>query len=112
MPRHAGFSLVELIVAMTLVAFGLVAVAGAALLAERTMAEAEVIERITREAATVLDSLAAHPNPASGVRDARGLLLRWVVEPDSFGTRLRLQAALQRGGRPVRLEFEARHAPR
>jgi prepilin-type N-terminal cleavage/methylation domain-containing protein len=110
-PR-GGFSLVELITAMLLVAIGLVAVASAALLAQRTLTATAVLERITREASTLLDSLAAQPHPASGARETGGVLLSWVVEPDSAGARIRVQVDTRLGTRPLQLSFEGRHAPR
>jgi prepilin-type N-terminal cleavage/methylation domain-containing protein len=112
LPARPGMSLIELVVAMLLAAVGLVAVASAAVLAQRTLAGTATIERITREVATLMDSLAAHPYPASGERAAARLLLRWEVEPDSLGDRLRIEAEAPHGTRPVRLTFEGRHAAR
>jgi uncharacterized protein (DUF58 family) len=108
-PNRAGMSLIELAIAFLLVAFGLVAVASTTLLAQRTIAGTTVTEQLSRAAASVLDSLAVHPHPESGEREAAGVLLRWVVEPDSLGERLRLDA--HHLARNVRLTFEARHAP-
>ena len=107
-----GFSLVELITALLLVAIGLLAIASAALLAQRTVTGTAVLERITREAGTLLDSLAVQPHPASGTRIADGLLLSWVVEPDSAGARIRVWVDARHGARPLQLSFESRHAPR
>ena len=110
MPIRAGLTLIELVVALVLVAFGLVAVASAALLAQRTTAGTAATEQVAREAATILDSLVAHPYPASGEREAAGVRIRWIVESDSIGERLRLDARHQ--ARNVHLTFETRHAPR
>ena len=105
-------SLLEVVVAMLLAGIGLVATAGAALFAQRTLAGTALIDRITRDAATVLDSLAAHPQPASGERTDGGLLLRWTVAADSMGKRLRLEVQARHGPRSLRLTFDGRHAPR
>jgi prepilin-type N-terminal cleavage/methylation domain-containing protein len=112
LPARPGFSLVELVVALLLVAVGLVAIAAATLLAQRTMAGTAAIERITREVATIVDSLVADPRPTSGERATGGVFVRWVVEPDPAGNRLRIDAGARVGARPVRLTFEALHAAR
>src|SRR5688572_30081436 len=110
-PR-CGFSLVELITALLLAAIGLLAIASAALLAQRTLTGTAMLERMTREAGTLLDSLAAQPQPTSGTRKAGAVLLSWVVEPDSAGASIRVWVDARHGARPLQLSFEGRHAPR
>lgn len=111
MNRH-GFSLVELVVAMLVLAIGLAALAGAAATARRSLARAAIMDRITREAAAILDSLAAEQAPASGHRTRDGMTLRWTVHPDDAGARIDLDAAAFDGVADVLLRFEARNAPR
>lgn len=107
---RAGMSLVELVIAMLLIAMALVALAGAAATAQRSLATAGAIERITREAAWLIDSLTAHPRPAAGQRSEDGVLMTWTVSPDSLGARLTVVAQAYDGARAVLLTFEARHA--
>jgi Tfp pilus assembly protein PilV len=105
-------SLVELVIAMMLVAMALVALAGAAATAQRSLATADAIERITRETAGLMDSLTAHAAPAAGQRTEAGVSMTWTVSPDSLGARVVVVAEAYDGARPVRLTFEARHASR
>jgi prepilin-type N-terminal cleavage/methylation domain-containing protein len=78
-PARPGFSLVELIVALTILAVGLLALAGTAVVAQRTLASADATERAARAAALVIDSLFVHDAPTSGRRAVYGTDVRWAV---------------------------------
>lgn len=110
--NRPGFSLVELIVAMLVLATGLAALAGAAATARRSLARAAALERITREAAALLDSLVAEQAPASGQRARDGTTMRWSVRHDDDGAWIDLEAAAFDGLADVHLRFEARNASR
>jgi Tfp pilus assembly protein PilV len=110
--NRAGLSLVELVVALLILSMGLVALAGAAATAQRAMARAAAIERITRDAAFVIDSLTALTQPADGQRVADGVSLRWTITADGAGSRIDAEARAFDGVREVELHFHGRHAPR
>jgi prepilin-type N-terminal cleavage/methylation domain-containing protein len=74
-----GFSLVELIVALTLLAVVMIALAGSALVAQRSFVEAGATERAVSAAAAVLDSLLRVPAPESAARRIDGIVLEWDV---------------------------------
>jgi prepilin-type N-terminal cleavage/methylation domain-containing protein len=80
-----GFSLVEVIVAMTLLSIGTLAVAGTGFIAAATFTRAEMQERVLREAENVLDSVVALQASAAGTRRLRGGALSWSAS-DSAGT--------------------------
>jgi Tfp pilus assembly protein PilV len=91
-PRSAlrpGFSLVELVVAMTLLSVGVLGLAAAAALALRSMNSAAAMDRGTRAATTLLDSLAHVATPSAGERTEDGVRIRWSIEQDSVLTHLR-----------------------
>jgi prepilin-type N-terminal cleavage/methylation domain-containing protein len=64
--KRVGFSLVEVIVAMTLLSVGMLAVAGSAFMAMRLQTEAARMEDATTRARAVLDSVVVHHIVGSG----------------------------------------------
>jgi prepilin-type N-terminal cleavage/methylation domain-containing protein len=94
-PR-AGFTLVEALVALVLLAFGALAAASAQGWAARTLEAADRREAATTLAERVLDSLALCPVVSDGsLQDGHGLTVAWIAEPAGRATRVRLQV---RGG--------------
>jgi prepilin-type N-terminal cleavage/methylation domain-containing protein len=79
-----GFSLTEVIVAMTLLAVTALGVAATALVAVQSFASAELQERTLREAEQVLDSLVDLPSYGAGVRGVGPAHIRWPSS-DSTG---------------------------
>jgi prepilin-type N-terminal cleavage/methylation domain-containing protein len=77
-PR-SGFSLVELTVAMTILAVGILALAGTASHAQRAFAHGAATEKVARVAAAVIDSLLTEPRPTAGMRESDNVRLRWTV---------------------------------
>jgi prepilin-type N-terminal cleavage/methylation domain-containing protein len=75
----AGFSLVELVVALTLLSVGLIALAGSAAVAQRAFADAAATERSVRAAAEIIDSLAHVRAPQSGSRIIDQVEIAWAV---------------------------------
>lgn len=109
MSGRQGFSLVELIVAMTIIAVGLMALAGTAAVAHRSFIVAEAVERGTAVAAVVLDSLIREPSPVSGERDFEQALARWSVVRDSIETAISLTVDVVHAGKTEQLVFRATH---
>ena len=61
-----GFSLVEIIVALTLLSVAMLGVAGSGLMAAQLLAQAELHEAVTIRAQSILDSLVIHEVVGSG----------------------------------------------
>jgi prepilin-type N-terminal cleavage/methylation domain-containing protein len=76
---RAGFSLAEVIVAMTLLSIGTLAVAATGFVAAQAFTRAEMQEQVLRGAEQILDSLAALPGNAAGARDIHGAHLAWTA---------------------------------
>ncbi|HEX6135802.1 MAG TPA: prepilin-type N-terminal cleavage/methylation domain-containing protein [Longimicrobiales bacterium] len=106
---RAGFSLVELIVALTILAVTLLGLAGAAAVAHRSFLAAAAVERGTDAAALVLDSLLREPAPVSGTRSDPRAVLRWTIRDDSVGTHIDLLLDVPDGPRTRTLAFSALH---
>src|SRR5690606_29326629 len=74
-----GLSLVEAIVALTLLAIGLLGALATQLLSARLLREAEARAGAINLAGAILDSLHAVPAPTAGERYEAGYLVRWSV---------------------------------
>jgi prepilin-type N-terminal cleavage/methylation domain-containing protein len=106
--RHRrGFGLVELIVALTVFAIGILGLAGAAVLAHRSFNEADGIERATRLAEILLDSLVRADAAADGEVREPGVAARWTVAEDSAIAVITLRVELSGGAGTRELEFSA-----
>ena len=81
---RAGFSLAEVIVAMTLLSIAALGIAATALVAVQSFTRAEMQQLVLREAETVLDSLLALPQNAGGSRSVHTSVLLWNAA-DSAG---------------------------
>jgi type IV pilus assembly protein PilV len=77
---RAGFTLVELLVALTLLSVGVLGATGTLLAARATLVDAERLHVATQAAADVADSLLAVPAPGAGSRDAPWGRLSWSVD--------------------------------
>ncbi len=86
MVSSKGFSLIEVLIAMTLFSIALLGVAGSAVLAGQVMREAQARERSALEALQVIDSLARVQQPRSGQRTVGRMHLRWIVSAPTNGT--------------------------
>ena len=82
MKARAAFGLVELIVAMTLLAVGVLGLAAVALVAHRSFATADALERTGMAAAAVIDSLLREPAPVAGERTVYDARVHWTVNAD------------------------------
>ncbi|CAN5816170.1 hypothetical protein BH23GEM9_BH23GEM9_15310 [soil metagenome] len=102
-----GFSLVELVVAMTIISLGILVLAAAATFAQRSFVGADAIDRAARAAALVLDSLVREPTPAPGTRQIHGASVSWSVTPAAGLTLIRADVEISDGGRSHRIIFHA-----
>jgi prepilin-type N-terminal cleavage/methylation domain-containing protein len=107
--RQPGFSLVELVVAMTILTISLVGLAGAAAVAHRSFIGAGALEHGIDAAAFVLDSLMREPAPTDGERRSGSATARWTVVADSIATGIRLTVRVADGDRARELSFHATH---
>ena len=99
-PRRAraGFTLVELTLAVVLLAVGLLALVGTIGRALQQTQTARMRHAALREAESIADSLAAAGVVASGGRTVAGHRVEWSPEPCAAGTCVRVVA--RREGRP------------
>lgn len=112
--RHqpAGFSLVELIVALTILSIGMLALTGAAAVAQRSFIGARALQEGTDAAAAVLDSLMREPSPVDGTRRVGRADAQWSIRQDSVATDILLTIRVHDGARVRRLDFHASHRAR
>lgn len=105
-----GFSLVELLVALTVFGAGVLGIAAAAMLASGVLRRAAAEQDATRYAALLLDSIATASTIASGMTEAAGLRAVWTADADDTGLLLvEVRVSAPHLGEPVR--FAMRAAP-
>lgn len=109
---RSGFGLLELILALTLLSVGVLALAAAALTAQQNIATADATERAARTAAMVLDSLMTVASPASGSRSAGDVTTLWTVAPGDGVLDIALEVGVRDGRRVHRFRWDARHVAR
>lgn len=90
MVNRAGFSLVEMTVAMVLLAIGLLGVAGTGLLAARMLSEAEAREAMLERAGSVLDSVIAYDVAGGGMTGDARFQLEWSSTAEAVEIRARM----------------------
>ncbi|HSJ30455.1 MAG TPA: prepilin-type N-terminal cleavage/methylation domain-containing protein [Longimicrobiales bacterium] len=110
--RPAGFGLVEVIVALTILSIGLLALTGAAAVAQRSFIGARALQEGTDAAAAVLDSLMREPAPVDGARRVGRVDAQWAIRQDSVATNILLTVVVSDGARLRRLDFRASHHAR
>ena len=77
MIARPGFGLIELIVALTILAVGVLGLTAAAVTAHRAFLTADALQRAGTAAAIVIDSLMREPRPGSGARSIEGARVQW-----------------------------------
>lgn len=92
MVSRMGHSLVELLVALTVLGVGLGSVSAANVFAMRSTNDALLRERAVVLAAATLDSLTALPVPAGGTRHVSGIRMEWLVDASTDGGDIHLSA--------------------
>jgi prepilin-type N-terminal cleavage/methylation domain-containing protein len=107
---RAGFTLVEAVVALTLLAVGLLGAAATQSLAARLLREAEARAGAVVLAGSVLDSLLSVPAPVGGEREEARYRVRWTAEDRDPLTTIVLEVEYHDGSAPRRLRFEMLHA--
>lgn len=110
--RPAGFGLVEVIVALTILSIGLLALTGAAAVAQRSFIGALALQEGTDAAAAVIDSLMREPAPVDGGRRVGRADAQWAIRQDSVATNILLTVRVGDGDRVHRLDFHASHRAR
>ncbi|HSK19351.1 MAG TPA: prepilin-type N-terminal cleavage/methylation domain-containing protein [Longimicrobiales bacterium] len=111
--RHpAGFGLVELIVALTILSIGMLALTGAASVAQRSFIGARALQEGTDAAAALLDSLMSETSPVAGTRRVGRADAQWSIGRDSVATNILLTIRVNDGASIRRLDFHASHRAR
>jgi prepilin-type N-terminal cleavage/methylation domain-containing protein len=105
-----GFTLIESVVSLTLLAIGLLGAAATQSLAARLLRESEARIGAVALAEAVLDSLIAAPAPAGGEREEARYRARWSAEDDNGLTAIVLDIEYHDGTAQRRLRFEMLHA--
>lgn len=103
--RRRGTSLVEILVALSVLEVGLLGVVGLLVDASRTLGRATLLERSVTLAGNVADSLLGLSDPGSGELRTDSLLVRW--DPRPGGIRLTVRSDVP-GATPV-LDFLVPH---
>ena len=104
--RRAGFTLVEVVVSLVLLAVAFLGLAAVASLAATSLHAALSQERTVRHAAGLLDSLTFGSSPGSGSAVAAGVRYDWNAAAGA-GAEIRVQATSLASGR-VLLELAGR----
>lgn len=113
-PAHgrSGFGLIELVVALMILSIGLLALTGAAAVAQRSLNTAQALEEGADIAEVVLDSLLREPAPAAGDRTVGRTKTQWTIHPDSTAVTIHLTATVIAGAATRQITFRAiHHAP-
>jgi Tfp pilus assembly protein PilV len=103
-----GCSLVELLVALTVLGVGILGLVAAATAAQRSFAVAAAEERATRAAAVVLDSLLRDDAPAAGERQLFDLTVSWETTTHGEYMDITTTTEVTHGSGSRTLEFRAR----
>ena len=93
---RAGFTLVELTIAIVLLAIGLLALTGALARALRDTTGARAVHAALRDADGIADSIATADSAGAGTRVLQGYTLEWHTESCGSAACVRVSAALAR----------------
>lgn len=88
-----GFSLVEVIVAMTLLSVGMLAIAGTAFMAARMQTQAQLQERMAASARSVLDSVVAYRLQGAGKASFPRYEVAWTASQSEVAVDARMPNA-------------------
>ena len=111
MSARRGFGLIELVVALTILAIGVLGLAAAALMAQRAFMTADALQRAAVAATVVLDSLMQQTDPVSGERTIDNVTVRWTARATGRDlTAIELSAELLDGGALRTVNYHASHS--
>ena len=111
MSARRGFGLIELVVALTILAIGVLGLAAAALMAQRAFMTADALQRAGTAATVVLDSLMQQTDPVSGERIVDNVTVRWITRSAGRDlTAIDLSAELHDGGALRTVNYHASHS--
>lgn len=110
-PRPRGFSLVEILVAVTVLCVGVLGAAAVAAQAGVRLREAEALEAGIAAGTRVLDSLVQHATVEAGTRRIDRFRVQWTVARDGGTARIDAVVAFHDGTRARRIALVTRHAP-
>jgi type IV pilus modification protein PilV len=110
-PCRPGFTLVEVIVALALLAIGALGAAATQIVAARLLREAEDRTAAIVFAGNIIDSLLSVRSPAGGVREEANRRATWTSRAHGEGTILELEVQYQSGAGSRTLEFSVLHLP-
>ena len=107
MRSRAGYSIVEVIVALTLLSVGLLAAAASGTAAMRLLQDAHISEQVAMRAATIADSLLAPDSvvAGSGRTDFGTYIIDWTLTGDSLSRAIDVRASWKSLGQPRLLTF-------
>jgi prepilin-type N-terminal cleavage/methylation domain-containing protein len=105
-----GFSLVELIVALTVLSVAVLGLAAAGTTAQRAFSAADAEDRAVRAAAAVLDSLGREAAPAAGSRELFGTVVSWEAATTPHRLELTATVELRHGDRIAFLPYRTSRA--
>lgn len=108
--RRGGFTLLEVIVSLPILAVGVLGAAATFALAARLLREAEARSGAVGGAGSVLDSLLLTPQPAPGERSEGRYHLSWSTHPLGGATAVELEVEYHDGTAARLLRFTAVHA--
>lgn len=108
--RH-GFGLIELIIALTILAVGVLGLAAAAVTAHRAFLTADALQRAGTAAAIVIDSLMREPAPAAGERSIDGVRVQWRAASAAAGvTDIYVTVEVAAAGTVRTVRFRSQHS--
>ena len=106
-----GFTLVEVLVSLTVVGICALGVTAAAILAGHTLGDAEARAGAALLLASIADSLLLEPSPTPGTRIEGRYRVDWAVTPVPGGSRIELSASYREGRGSRSVELVLLHAP-
>ena len=107
---RAGFTLVEVIASLAVLAAAALGLAGTAVVAQRTLRAAELQEQAVRHAAALLDSLTFTDGAGSDSLSIGAIGLSWITHPGDAAP-VHAVATYPAGGALVALAFATRRVP-
>jgi prepilin-type N-terminal cleavage/methylation domain-containing protein len=110
MKARRGFSLLELVVALSVLSVGVLGLSAAAVVAHRAFVTADAVQRASYLAAAIVDSLAQAPRVMTGERIDAHTRAQWTVSPRAPGiAAVHVSVQVMAGGAPYVANFHTWH---